>query len=268
MSGGLLCVHPHPDDETLACGGTIAKALAEGREVTVVTCTGGEAGENLAGIDLGGRDLAEVRREELARALAALGGPTHRWLGYRDSGMAGTPDNDHPQSFHRADLEQAARRLADVILEVRPAVVVSDPADGTYGHPDHIKAHQVTVRAVALAAARGWTVAKRYETALPRSRVVELARRLRALGRGSPFAVEDAPRWGRPDEEITTVVDVRPWLDRKRAAMAAHASQIGPESFFLNLPEELVPEVFGWEHFVWVGAPPGTAERDLFEGLD
>ncbi len=144
----LLCVHPHPDDESIACGGVLARASATGARTVVVTCTGGEAGENLAGIDLGDEDLPTHRRREMAAAIAALGVDEHVWLGYRDSGMVGTDDNDHPDSFHRADLDEAAARLAAILRRVRPDVVVSDDVHGTYGHPDHVKAHRVTVRAV------------------------------------------------------------------------------------------------------------------------
>lgn len=274
----LLCVHPHPDDESIACGGIIARYLDEGVPVLVVTCTGGEEGENLAGIDLGGRAMVETRRRELEVALEALGGPEHVWLGYRDSGMSGTAANEHPASFHRAALDEAARRLAEIIVDFRPLVVVSDDERGTYGHPDHVKANAVTARAVALAATGEvdggrWGVPKRYVHALPRSRLVAFHRRMIEQALPSPFgdgalaASEELP-FGAPDEAITTEVDVRPWLERKRAAMRAHASQIGEESFFLNLPPDIAEDVFGHEHFVLVdGTPAGRPEDDLFAGL-
>jgi len=127
----LLCVHPHPDDESIACGGVLARAAAEGVRTVVVTCTGGEAGENLAGIDLGGMPLVEHRRRELAEAIAILGVDVHHLLGYRDSGMVGTADNDHPECFHRADLDEAALRLAAIVRAERPGAIVSDDDRGT-----------------------------------------------------------------------------------------------------------------------------------------
>jgi N-acetyl-1-D-myo-inositol-2-amino-2-deoxy-alpha-D-glucopyranoside deacetylase len=276
-----MCVHPHPDDESIACGGVLARAAATGVRPVVVTCTGGEEGENLAGIDLGDEDLPTHRRRELADALAALGVADHHWLGYRDSGMVGTPPNDHPDSFHRADLEVAARRLAAIVRAERPAVVVSDDRTGTYGHPDHVKAHHVTVRAVELAAdphaevaGEPWTVAKRYVHSLGRRRMLALHERLRSAGLPSPFG-DDAPTdpadlpFGTDDDAITTEVDVRAHLDAKRAALAAHRSQIGADSFFLNTPTELIDGVFGVEQFVLeageLGAP--RPEPDLFAGL-
>ena len=281
MAPRLLCVHPHPDDESIACGGILARYSAEGVRTAVVTCTGGEAGENLAGIDLGGEDLVAHRRRELAAALRALGVHDHVWLGYRDSGMGGTAANDHPDAFHRADLDAAAARLAAVLRRFRPQVVVSDAADGTYGHPDHVKAHAVTVRAVALAAdpaapvdGAPWTVAKRYVHTYGRERLVAAHQALLAHGRPSPFgdddpAQADAVDLGIDDARVTTEVDVTPWLERKRAALAAHASQIGEDSFFLNLPEAVGRWLFGLEQFVLeAGGPPAVRpETDLFAGL-
>lgn len=277
----LLAVHPHPDDESIACGGVLAATAAHPRRrAVVVTCTGGEEGDNLAGIDLGDEPLAVHRRRELAAALDALGVGAHHLLGYRDSGMAGTPANDHPDSFHRAELGAAAARLAAIIRAERPDVVVSDDEHGTYGHPDHVKAHRVTVRAVELAAdpdadlpGRPWRVAKRYVHTIGRGRLLDGHRALRAAGLPSPFgdadpAGPDEVPFGTSDELVTTRVDVSPWLAAKRAALAAHASQIGPDSFFLNTPDELVDAVFGCEEFVLEHGPPVDGEeQDLFAGL-
>jgi N-acetyl-1-D-myo-inositol-2-amino-2-deoxy-alpha-D-glucopyranoside deacetylase len=276
----LLSVHPHPDDETIACGGVLARYVDEGARVVVVTCTGGEVGENQSGIDLGGRAMAEVRRDELAAALAALGVTEHEWLGYRDSGMAGEETNTHPDSFAAAPTDAAARRLAAIVRRVRPGVVVSDDEQGTYGHPDHVKAHEVTVRAVRLAADRDadvdgdvWRVAKRYVVALPRTRLLTLHERMLAEGLASPFGEEPVDAeglpFGVPDEQVTTTVDIGPWLERKRAALRAHASQIGPDSFFLNLPDDLTSEVFGREHFALEDGILDVHghEDDLFAGL-
>lgn len=278
----LLCVHPHPDDESIACGGVLARAADAGVRTVVVTCTGGEEGENLAGIELGTDDLVTHRRRELAEALAILGVQRHHELGYRDSGMVGTASNTHPDSFAGADAEVAATRLAAIIRAERPQVVVSDDAQGTYGHPDHVQAHRVTVRAVALAAdpeapvaGPVWQVTKRYSHTLGKGRLLASHRALLAAGLPSPFGdtpierVEDLPL-GTPDDEVTTEVDVGPWLERKRAAMAAHRSQIGPDSFFLNTPDELATSVFATEQFVLEAGQPGDdgwPESDLFAGI-
>ncbi|MFU8841320.1 MAG: PIG-L family deacetylase [Nitriliruptoraceae bacterium] len=278
----LLCVHPHPDDESIACGGVLARAAADGIRTVVVTCTGGEEGENLAGIELGERSLVDHRRAELAAALVELGVAGHHWLGYRDSGMAGSPGNAHPDSFHAAATEEAATRLAAILRSERPDVVVSDDRSGSYGHPDHVKAYQVTVRAVALAAdpdadvaGAPWQVSKRYVHTLPKGQLLQVHTQLLAAGLPSPFGTEPiahvgAVPLGTPDEEVTTLVDVRAFLPHKRAAMAAHRSQIGPGSFFLNTPDELAERAFASEAFVLEAGEPGVAdgvEDDLFLGL-
>lgn len=278
----LLCVHPHPDDESIAAGGVLARAVDMGTTTVVVTCTGGEEGDNLAGIDLGDRPLAEHRRRELADALAALQVTRSHQLGYRDSGMAGSASNEHPDSFTKAPLETAAAALAAIIRAERPDVVVSDDELGTYGHPDHVKAHHVTVRAVELAADAGadvagepWQVAKRYVHTSGRGSLLRTHQALLAQGLASPFGdtevahADDLP-FGIDDADVTTEVDVRPWLAVKMAALRAHRSQIGEESFFLNTPDELVEQTFGVEQFVLESTTLGNVggdETDLFEGL-
>lgn len=277
----LLFVHPHPDDESIACGGVIARYVQEGATVHVVTCTRGEEGDNLAGIDLGDEDLVTHRLRELEDALAQLGVQHHTFLGYRDSGMVGTDGNANPESFHRADLYEASLRLARIVRRTRPDVVVSDDENGTYGHPDHIKAHRVTERAVAMAAdawwdtsedGPPWQVAKRYVFTLSRSRMWLAHERLTEAGLPSPFAEgelsgpADLP-FGTEDEEVTTRVDIRSTLARKRAAMRAHRSQLGEDSFFLNVPADLEPELFGVEEFVRLVGPGPAAEDDLLAGL-
>lgn len=284
----LLCVHPHPDDESIACGGVLARSADLGVRTVVVTCTGGEEGENLAGIDLGDLPLAHHRRQELSDALAILKTSQHYWLGYRDSGMADSPANDHPEAFWQADVDEAARRLATIIRRERPQVVVSDDEQGTYGHPDHIRANQVTQRAVALAADATaevdgvpWKVAKRYVHTLTKSRIEQIGQALAAAGLPSPFEDDSDEAssadteisqvtFGADDAEVTTNVDVAAWFATKRAAMAAHRSQIGPDSFFLNIPDELAIEAFGVEQFSLregQHGAEGRLETDLFEGL-
>ncbi len=282
-----LFVHPHPDDESIACGGVIAASVAAGRRVCIVTCTGGEAGDNQSGIDLGGRSMGEVRRHEMAAALRELGSPEHEWLGYLDSGMdvdengrvvvpADVPDG----AFHLAELDEAAGRLARLVRRLRPDVVVSDDENGTYGHPDHVKANQVTARAVALAAdsswgdGEPWQVRRRVHHTLSHGRMLAGHRAMLEAGLASPFGdqpIDDTSNlpMGSPDDVVTTTVDIRDQLARKQAAMAAHASQIGPDSFFLNLPDEVTADFFGIEEFAIVEGERGPGDdHDLFAGLD
>lgn len=265
----LLLVHAHPDDEAISTGGVMARAHDEGRRVVLVTCTGGEVGEIHNMDEAATRPrLAEVRRRELEEAGRILGVDRQVMLGYRDSGMAGTADNDDPASFHRADLEEAASKVAALIREEAPQVVVTYGEDGVYGHPDHVKAHHVTVRAVEMAAAEGLEP-RLYFVAIPRSGLAQMAERMRAAGLESPFDQEGSPGAsipGTPDDQITTVVDVAPYVERKKSAFAAHVSQNDPNSFFLNTPGEIFDAAFGTEHFVLArgGEPAGSPETDLF----
>ncbi len=268
----LLCVHPHPDDESIACGGLLARSATAGIRTVVVTCTDGEEGENLGGIDLGGRDLTDGRRDDLDAAIRILGDDVHHRLGYRDSGMVGTPGNEHPDCFHRADTEAAALRLAAIVRAERPEAVVSDDVRGTYGHPDHIKAHAVTVRAVALAAdpeapldGAPWRVARRAVHTISHGRIRAAGAALAAAGQPSPF--EERPDgFGTPDDAVTTRVEVADHVATKLAAMRAHASQMSPDSFFLNLAD-LAAAFFAVEEFVIEEGErvPGD-DRDLVVG--
>ena len=288
----MLLVHAHPDDEVIGSGVTMAKYAAQGAHVTLVTCTLGDEGEVLlsdyahlaADRDDG---LAEHRLGELAQAMAALGVADWRILGgahcYRDSGMMGTPPNDRPDSFWQSDLLQAARHLVAVIREIRPQVLVTYDDFGGYGHPDHIKAHRVAMYAMTLASApsfapelgQAWDIAKVYWTAFPRSVVVEGIAALRALGDESDFATQnpdDLP-FVCPDEWVTTAVHSIEYVDRKVAAMRAHATQISMEDGFFALSNNMGSQVMATEYFRLVrgqAAGPRDAdgrETDLFAGV-
>jgi N-acetyl-1-D-myo-inositol-2-amino-2-deoxy-alpha-D-glucopyranoside deacetylase len=287
----LLLVHAHPDDETINNGATMAKYAAQGVQVTLVTCTLGEEGEVLvpelehlaADRD---DDLGRHRVTELATAMEALGVRDHRFLGgpgrYRDSGMMGLPTNDRPDCFWQADVEEAAALLADVIREVRPQVLVTYDENGGYGHPDHIQAHRVAMRAVELAAEPAeqnqapWQVQKVYWCAMPVSVLREGIRRLREAGDTTTFAGLDTegemPSFVLPDELVTSAVDGTDHVDAKLAAMRAHATQITVEGPFFALSNNLGNAVLGTEFYRLVRgeAHPDAdgKETDLFAGLD
>ncbi len=233
----ILLVHAHPDDETISTGATMAHYAATGAHVTLVTCTLGEEGEihvpELAGLAAGQADqLGGYRLVELERACQALGVTDHRFLGgagrYRDSGMMGTPSNDHPRAFWRADLDEAASHLAQVIDEVRPQVLVTYDANGGYGHPDHINAHRVAMRAVAMTTEAGYGPAKVYWAAIPRSVLAQGLQRFTGSA-DNPFAgvtnVDDLPM-AVPDERIAARIDGEVYAEAKMAAVRAYATQI------------------------------------------
>jgi N-acetyl-1-D-myo-inositol-2-amino-2-deoxy-alpha-D-glucopyranoside deacetylase len=226
-----LLVHAHPDDETLWTGGTIARYSSAGVRVTLVTCTLGEEGEvipaELRGLAASSADqLGGYRVGELRAACTALGVADQRFLGgigrWRDSGMAGTPANERPRAFVNGSLEEQAAALAEILAEVRPQVVVSYDPNGGYGHPDHIRAHQVTMAAVGARA----DVEAVYWTAVSRSTVRDGLAALAPLD-GLPFALPSEGELPHvPDEAVTTTVDIAAHLPAKLAAMRAHATQV------------------------------------------
>jgi N-acetyl-1-D-myo-inositol-2-amino-2-deoxy-alpha-D-glucopyranoside deacetylase len=242
----LLLVHAHPDDESIGTGATMARYAAEGARVTLVTCTLGELGEiippPLAHLAAEHEDrLGEYRIGELAAACAELGVTDHRFLGgpgrWRDSGMMDTEANDDPRCFWRADVDQAARALLDVIRDVRPQVLVTYDANGFYGHPDHIQAHRVACQAFQQAADLG--LAKFYATAGP--------------GSGG----------------VTTEIDATAYLGQKLAAMRAHATQITVDAPFFALSNQVRHQALGVEYYTLLAGPrgpvgPGGRETDLF----
>jgi N-acetyl-1-D-myo-inositol-2-amino-2-deoxy-alpha-D-glucopyranoside deacetylase len=265
----LLLVHAHPDDETIGTGATMAKYAAEGALVTLVTCTLGEEGEvlvpALAHLASDQDDaLGHHRIEELAVACEALGVRDHRFLGgpgrWRDSGMMGTPQNDRPDVFWQADLDEATRALVSVVREVRPQVVVTYDEIGGYGHPDHIQAHRVTVAAFEKAGdpsyapelGEPWQPRKLYWTAFPKSVLQAGIDHLKEVGETNFFGVDSADDlpFGNPDDEVTTEVDARDHLDAKVAAMRAHATQIAVDGPFFALSDNVGQKAMGVEYFV------------------
>jgi N-acetyl-1-D-myo-inositol-2-amino-2-deoxy-alpha-D-glucopyranoside deacetylase len=285
----LLLVHAHPDDESIGTGVTMARYVASGAQVTLVTCTRGEQGEIVVAdmAHLGtGAALAEERVRELAAACAALGVTDHRFLGaHTDSGMMGTPENDRPDCFWRADLDVATGELVAIVRETRPQVVVTYDDNGGYGHPDHIQAHRVTMRAVDAAAdaseypdaGPAWAVSKVYASAVAKSVLQAGIDAFKNSPEPGFFAgvesVDDLP-FGVDDAVITT--EVRGSEDdyrRKMAAMRAHRTQISVDGPFFALADNVAQQAFGVEHFVLLRGAAGPAtgadgrEDDLFAGL-
>jgi len=275
----LLAVHAHPDDECIGTGGILARYSAEGGRTVLVTCTDGAVGEISDPSLATPENLAAVRAVELEAAVRILGISRLVTLGYRDSGMAGTADNQHPASFLQSDFEQAVERVVQVVRAERPQVIVTYDENGMYGHPDHIRAHQVAVAAFAAAGdasqypAAGplWAPRKLYYSVFPRSAMQTFGERLRAAGIEPPFAAdsEQARQFGVADERVTTRVDVRAYADHKRRALEAHRTQMGPEQFFMRLPPEVFVDVFAHEFFQRIEGPTAgpAPETDLFAGL-
>jgi N-acetyl-1-D-myo-inositol-2-amino-2-deoxy-alpha-D-glucopyranoside deacetylase len=275
----LMTVHAHPDDEAISTGGCLAKYSAEGIRTVLVTCTKGELGKSedpLYRPPRPGMEIVEIREKELAAAIRTLNIGVYHNLNYKDSGMAGTQGNHDPKAFARAEITEAAHRLAGIIRRERPQVIVTYDENGIYGHPDHIMANRVTQKAFAAAgdanlpldaSAPPWQPSKLYFFALPKSLLEKFRRAAKTAG--SPEAAP-ADLMGTPDEEITTRIDVTRFLDRKFQAVFSHASQFGPSHLFHHLPDTLKAEMFGVEHFVCAlgcGRPLDGKETDLFHGL-
>ena len=279
----LLTVHAHPDDEASKGAGTVAKYTAEGVHSVLVCCTGGEAGDILnPAMDTPEvkANLHEVRRQELERATSIIGYSEVVMLGYRDSGMPGTEFNEHPDCFAKADLDEAVGRLVGIIRSTRPQVIITygDDQQG-YPHPDHLRVHDISVPAFEKAGdARAyselgepWQPVKLYYSAWSRQRMVAMHEKHLELGIESPFD----ERWlNRPsqDDRITTKVDVSDYMDARRDALLAHATQIDPKSpFWFGLPPEVSRTVYPIEDYVLarslVPVAEGAIEDDLFAGV-
>jgi mycothiol S-conjugate amidase len=283
----LLTVHAHPDDEASKGAGTVARYHQEGVRTVLVCCTGGESGDilNPAMDRTEVRDrLPEIRMEELRRSTEIIGYDEVVLLGYRDSGMPGTPENEDRRSFVQAPLDEAVGRLVAEIRRVRPQVVVTYGDDHRgYPHPDHIRVHDISVAAFEAAADPdaypgpdpAWQPLKLYYTVWSRARVLATHRKFLELGLESPFPKE----WtdgDRPEQDITTSIDISEHADVRPEALLAHATQVDPTSpFWFGLPPEVARTIHPYDDYVLArslvdaaggGAPPET-EDDLFAGI-
>ena len=270
MPRTLVAFHAHPDDEAIATVGTMMKAKADGHRVVLVVATRGELGE--VPDDLGpGETLADRRTAETLEAARILGVDRVEWLGYRDSGMEGEPSNHDDGTFHRADVDEAARRLAAILDEERAAVLLTYDERGNYLHPDHVKVHHVGHRAAKLAGTPAV-----YEATMNRDFIWGLTHE--QFDQGDEFAGDleltdtiEEFNLGMREWTITHSVDVSPFVGRKRDAMAAHRSQIGETSFFLQMPPAVFARSFGQEWFIRPGHPRGEGTPfgdDLFAALE
>jgi LmbE family N-acetylglucosaminyl deacetylase len=262
----LVAFHAHPDDECISQSGTLAKAAAGGHRTVLVYATRGEVGQVPDGLLAPGETLVERRIAEASRSAEVLGVARVEWLGYRDSGMMGTADNDDPRCFWRADVEEAAQRLAAILRDEDADVLTIYDDHGNYGHPDHIQVHRVGLRAAELAG-----TPQVLELTFNRDLIQASMRAAAAAGQlGEDLPDVDDPHFsiGTPEALITTVVDVSGFLDSKRASMEAHASQVGDTGFFLDMEPESFRDILGREWYIRRGAPPGHRDDDVFAGVE
>ena len=278
----MLLVHAHPDDETINNGATMALYAALGAQVTLITCTRGEEGEvltpeltHLASSETD--SLGEHREIELANAMKALGVTDFRFLAegegkYRDSGMMGTEPNNRPDVFWQADLEEASDYLVKVIEEVKPHILITYDEIGGYGHPDHIQAHRVAMRASEKSK---WQIQKIYWNTMPKSVLAESMAKMKELGSDFFGAdnVDDLP-FAKEDSFVTSLIDGNSYVDAKMAAMKAHHTQIALDGPFFALSNNLGLQVWGHEYYTLVKGEKGAPfdvngrESDLLSGVN
>ena len=275
----VLAAFAHPDDEGFGFGGTMAMLAARGARVTLVCSTNGDVGEisdpALATPD----NLYQVRQEELRQAMKVTGVEDVRFLGYRDSGMDGTPDNDHPRSLYQAPPDEVVAKMVDIIREVRPDLVFTHDPTGGYGHPDHITIHLRTARAFEVAgevdALRGqlsgnhqqWAPKSLYYVCFPRKNFQRMWERMVELGIEPPFARLEAEKIGSPDEAVTNTIDVSPYVETKRASLACHRTQTDANGPVAKLPEDMMREIMSTEYFTLAVYQGDAAATDILAKL-
>lgn len=306
----LMTVHAHPDDEIIGTGGLMAKSVKAGHRVVLITCTRGEQGDIVVPeLDTpeNHRRLGELRAAELEAAMGELGVTEWDNLGYRDSDMMGRVGNLDPRCFWNADLDEAAGRLTWFVRRYRPDVMTTYNDFGGYGHPDHIRSHDVAVRAFARAGdpawypkqlapeyggtgpatADGglapWSPRKLYEQAIPASVRNAMRDQMEAIGEESFWSepknasAEELAAWNEraakmliPDELVTTWIDVSDVLDRKWAAIWKHVTQMSPQNPFMRFGVEAWRTYWSREAYLLREAlvPTSTPESDVFAGLD
>ena len=285
MTQRLLAVHAHPDDESSKGAATYAYYVDRGAQVLIVSCTGGERGdilnEALAERAMAERDMPGLRRLEMAKAQAVIGFE-HRWLGYADSGMPDEGEPLPPNCFASIPLEISAAPLVKLIREFRPQVLITYDENGGYPHPDHVRTHQLSVRAFEAAAdpaqypeaGEPWQISKLYYDRIINSKRMNAMHA--ALLRDDPDStlLEDLSKIRRWMQErpylATTQVNSGDFFERRDDALRAHASQVAPDSSFFFWPNDLQRSAWPWEDFQLVRSevPSSVPETDLFAGID
>ena len=250
----LVCFHAHPDDESIATGGLMARAAAEGHRVVMVTATRGELGEIMPGVLDEGEQLGLRRCAELYSSADALGVARVEFLGYVDSGMMGESGNDAPWSFWQADVERAARRLATILDEEKPDVLTIYDDHGGYGHPDHIQVHRVGKRAGEIAG-----IGAVFQSTMNRDYLQDLIDSRNSRHDAAPIpdgvsadgvAFTLPPDMGTPAAQITHRVDASAFVTQKRASMRCHPSQMAPDHFMLAMADDEFALAMGVEWFI------------------
>lgn len=275
---GILAVFAHPDDETFGLGGIMARYSSRGVPITMVCATRGEVGEIAPGVDATPENLHLVRERELREAMRIVGVNDVRFLGFRDSGMKGTADNEDPRAFMNAHPDAVVHLITRIIREVKPAVVVTWDESGGYGHPDHIAAHHHATAAYHAAADPSkyptsgppWKPKALFYNCIPVDEFQSVMRELQQRTGADVDPPGDAEEMMRlPRVTPNVVIDVSAEYDRKMEAFRAHASQLSDSDVFLKMPDDLSRRLFAREWFYRASppVPDGKVLQDLFEDL-
>ena len=275
MERSMLVVFAHPDDEAFATGGTLAKYASAGVRTTLVCATRGEVGEISDPVLATPNTLPSVREQELLCSAETLGIEEVVFLGYRDSGMIGTPDNEHPDAFILANEEEVIAKLVGIMRQVKPQIVLTFEPNGGYGHPDHIAIHNHTVSAFHKAAqedysvelGEAWRSDRLIYTAIPKSFFLDMRSRLQGLGEDtSDLDRFDETGFVWPDDQVDVEVDVSEVVDRKWSALQCHQTQFGPDNLFRRLPDEDAKALMSREYFAiaWPEISREELGSDLF----
>ena len=279
LSGlSVLGSFAHPDDEGFGSGGTLAMLVDRGARVSIVCATNGDVGEISDPALATPENLFQVRQEELREAMAVTGIQDVRFLGYRDSGMDGTPDNDHPDCLFQAQPDTVAERLAEIMVEVQADLVLTHDPTGGYGHPDHKTVYEFTTRAFPLAVDaltagesgsgdRTWGPQRLYYVCFPRSNFRRMWQQMKELGLEPPFASQMVDSIGSPDEAVTTTLDVSAYVDIKRESLNRHRTQMRLDGAFAKMPEEMMREIMSTEYFTLAFPENADKNVDLLAGL-
>lgn len=277
----IMGVYGHPDDEQ-GVSGLLAKYARVGVEVTLVCGTRGEAGEIAPGVEATVENLGRVRENELRCAAEKIGVAHLYFLDYRDSGMAGTPENDDPRCLCQANVMEVTEKVVRLVRQHRPQVLLTFDPNGGYGHPDHIKAHQAAMIAYYVAGdarvfpehvrdgLEPWTPSKIYWGAFTRGRFKQVAEAAQQMGAAMSIPLQEFLKRGTPDECVTTRIDVAEFVDLKLDALSCHASQLDPNNVWQKIPQEIRREGMKVETLIRAESrtePVLEVESDLFQGI-
>ena len=263
----VLCLFAHPDDEGFGSGGTLAGLVRKGHKVTVVCVTNGDVGEISDPALATPENLGQVRQQELRQAMAVTGAGV-RFLGYRDSGMQDTADNEHPSSLFQAEAAAVEAKISALMDEFTPDIVFTHDPTGGYGHPDHIIVYERTTAVVESMQEKG--TGKRphlYFVCFPRSNFRKLWQEMIDAGITPPFAADAIDKIGSPDGYVTTVKDVSAYVDVKQESVRCHKTQLDPNGPFGQLAPDIMTKWMSTEYFYLKRPDDDDAQEDILVDL-